>query len=76
MRSDSLAPLIEAKSLQNLFVQQPSEKRYVLQVRLCAGEPVPYQVLLQRAGWPDMVYELPPHEHVEQAVEIFSGNGS
>ncbi|CAK9112627.1 WWE domain-containing protein, partial [Durusdinium trenchii] len=64
-----------AKSLQNLFVQQPSEKRYVLQVRLCAGEPVPYQVLLQRAGWPDMVYELPPHEHVEQAVEIFSGNG-
>ena len=44
-------------AVQNLFLQQPSEKAYVLQVRLVAGEPVDYRVLLQRVGWPDTVYE-------------------
>lgn len=46
----------------------------MLQVELYEGEPVEFQVLLQWSGFPEMVYNLPPHEHLGQVVDVFAVN--
>ena len=61
------------RSEQNVFVNsQPSDKTYVFKVHLFAGDPVEYQVLVQRVGFPDIVYNLPAHQDTDQTVEVFS----
>ena len=68
---DHLGPK-HMRSEQNVFVQQPSDKTYVLQVHLFAGDPVEYQVLVQRVGFPDIVYNLPAHQETDETVDVFS----
>jgi len=71
MDVDHLGPK-HMRSEQNVFVQQPSDKTYVLQVHLFAGDPVEYQVLVQRVGFPDIVYNLPAHQETDETVDVFS----
>lgn len=69
---DHLGPK-HMRSEQNVFVNsQPSDKTYVFKVHLFAGDPVEYQVLVQRVGFPDIVYNLPAHQETDQTVEVFS----
>lgn len=70
MDVDHLGPK-HMRSEQNVFVQQPSDKTYVFQVHLFAGDPVEYQVLVQRVGFPDIVYNLPAQE-TDATVDVFS----
>ena len=60
--------------MQNVYLQQPLDEPYRLQVELLEGEPVEFQVLLQWSGFPQMVYKLPPHEHLGQLLEVFLVN--
>ena len=71
---DHLGPR-HMRSEQNAFVQQASDKTYKIQVHLYAGDPVDYQVLVQRLGFPDIVYNLPPHSETDEMVEIFTMTG-
>eukprot|EP00438_Fugacium_kawagutii_P002813 Skav214099 [mRNA] locus=scaffold1185:175427:179361:- [translate_table: standard] len=68
---DNLGPK-NVRSEQNIFVQHSSDKTYTLRVHLFAGDPVEYHVLVQRAGFPDIVYTLPPHSDTDETVEVFT----
>ncbi|CAE7208277.1 SYT4 [Symbiodinium sp. CCMP2456] len=61
-------------STENMTVDQPSAKGYECRVRLFSGQPVPFTVLVRRAGYPDREYKLGPHKtcHKKGEMRIFS----
>ncbi|CAE7366609.1 unnamed protein product [Symbiodinium sp. CCMP2592] len=60
-------------STENMTVDQPSKKGYEFRVRLYAGPPVPFTVLVRRAGYPDREYcKLGPHKKAGEEMSIFS----
>ena len=62
-------------STENMTVDQPSAKGYELRVRLYSGEPVPFTVLVRRAGYPDReYYNLGPHKREMEMMSIFSAS--
>ncbi|CAE7250540.1 unnamed protein product [Symbiodinium necroappetens] len=62
-------------STENMTVDQPSAKGYKLRVKLYRGEPVPFTVLVRRAGYPDReYYKLGPHKEVGEMMSIFSAS--
>ena len=71
---DHLGPS-QMRSVQNVIVQQASNENYSLQVHLFAGDPVEYEVLVQRVGFPDVLYQLPPHAETDEMEDIFSMSG-
>ena len=71
---DHLGPS-QMRSVQNAIVQQASNETYSLQVHLFAGDPVAYEVLVQRVGFPDVLYQLPPHAETDEMEDIFSMSG-
>ena len=71
---DHLGPS-QMRSVQNVIVQQASNETYSLQVHLFAGDPVAYEVLVQRVGFPDVLYQLPPHAETDEMEDIFSMSG-